>query len=370
MKPYSSVKNSPLKRLFTIISLLTLLLFLIAIIGYTYLFYIPIEPISINVGNSRVVGNTFLQPGTNTDNTILLEDGRYLGYAEYGDRTGFPILYFHGGQESRLSSAFMHTTAKEMGVRIISPDRPGIGLSSYQSGREFLDWPDDVKQLTEYLGLCQFSVFGLSGGAPHVLACLHSMPDRIVQATIVCGAAPYNYTGSMEGMWFPVRIFHWLASQENPNGLQKVIQMDFQDLMTKPEERIFQFQNYLPDPDKDIMNQYPEYGWGFIDGSQEAYAQGIDGVAQEWKLYVKDWGFELETIDHPINLWFGEEDIMAPQQRAIYLHDHLPQSNLHFLQNEGHFSLIRNHLAQILEELLLGASFNEKNLRSVDVNNE
>jgi hypothetical protein len=75
-----------------------------------------------------------------TDKTIVLSDSRILGYAEYGVSNGYPILYFHGGQESRLSSIFMDSTARKLNVRLISPDRPGIGLSTFQADRIFLDW--------------------------------------------------------------------------------------------------------------------------------------------------------------------------------------------------------------------------------------
>ena len=150
-----------------------------------------------------------------TDNTITLADGRVLGYAEYGDSQGFPVFYFHGGQESRLSSSFMDSTAFELGVRIIAPDRPGVGLSTFQENRTFQSWATDVDQLADSLQLERFSIFGLSGGAPHVLACLVRLSDRIENASIISGATPYNYKGTLKGMWFPVKIIHWFASFKN-----------------------------------------------------------------------------------------------------------------------------------------------------------
>lgn len=147
-----------------------------------------------------------------TDNMINLSDGRVLGYAEYGDSLGYPIFYFHGGQESRLSSKFMDSTAKKLNVRIISPDRPGVGISTFQESRQFLDWGNDIAQLADFLGLNKYSIFGLSGGAPHVLACIISDSLRIENASIVSGATPYDYKGTLKGMWFPVKLVHWFAS--------------------------------------------------------------------------------------------------------------------------------------------------------------
>jgi pimeloyl-ACP methyl ester carboxylesterase len=286
-----------------------------------------------------------------TDLTITLHDGRVLGYAEYGDPTGSPIFYFHGGQESRLSSLFMDSTAKELNIKLMSPDRPGIGLSTFQANRKFLDWGADIVQLADSLNINRYSIFGLSGGAPHVLACVYNDSSRIDHASIISGATPYNYKGTLKGMWIPVKLIHWFASMRKDKQLRKFIQNDFESLVNKPDKRMKQFQNFLPKPDKRLLTEKPEYGWEFINGSIESYRQGIDGVVQEWKLYVADWQIDLNKVQFPITLWYGAEDKMAPNNRAKYYKEVLPNSTLHLIDNEAHFSLIRNHIREILIDL-------------------
>lgn len=286
-----------------------------------------------------------------TEKTIELSDGRILGYAEYGDSLGYPVFYFHGGQESRLSSMFMDSTAQRLNIRLISPDRPGIGISTFQAKRQFLDWGDDITELANTLGLVTYSVFGLSGGAPHVLACLITEGSRIENASIIAGATPYDYQGTLKGMWFPVKLIHWFASRGNDKLLRKFIQNDFEGLVNKPEKRMKQFQKYLPAPDRILMINRPEYGREFIEGSKESYRQGIEVVVQEWQLYVSDWQMTLSSIDFPINLWYGSADKMAPFHRGHYYNNELPNAILKVINNEGHFSLIRNHLEEILIEL-------------------
>lgn len=287
-----------------------------------------------------------------TDKTIKLSDGRVLGYAEYGDSNGYSVFYFHGGQESRLSSKFMDSTANRLNIRIISPDRPGIGLSTFQANRRFLGWGNDIAQMAGLLEISRYSIFGLSGGAPHVLASICSDSSRIDNASIISGATPYNYKGTLKGMWFPVKLIHWLAGRSNDKLLRKFIQNDFEGLANKPEKRMKQFQKFLPKPDRTLMLNKPEYGREFIEGSIESYRQGIEGVVQEWKLYVSDWQMNLNTIYFPINLWYGSEDKMAPKYRGFYYRKELPNSMLKLVDNEGHFSLIRNHLEEILDDLI------------------
>lgn len=282
---------------------------------------------------------------------MTLSDGRTLGYAEYGNPEGFPVFYFHGGQESRLSSRFMDSTAKRLNIRLISPDRPGIGLSTFQENRQFLDWGHDVEQLADHLEIDKYSIFGLSGGAPHVLACLQHNSHRIENASIIAGATPYNYKGTLKGMWFPVKLIHWFANMKRDKQLRKFLQNDYESLKNHPDKRMKQFQKYLPKPDKKLMNNHPEYGLEFIDGSLESYTQGIDGVVQEWKLYVSDWQMDLKRMDYPVSLWYGVDDKMAPKHRGAYYEKQLPNATLKLIENEAHFSLIRNHLEPILEEL-------------------
>jgi hypothetical protein len=102
---------------------------------------------------------------------IQLDDGRRLGYAEYGDPKGKPMLYCHGLPASRLEAAFCDTAAKQLGIRIVAVDRPGYGLSDFQAQRLMSGWPDDVLQLTGILGIERFAVMGVSGGGPYALAC-------------------------------------------------------------------------------------------------------------------------------------------------------------------------------------------------------
>ena len=99
--------------------------------------------------------------------TVTLPDGRDLAYEEYGDPAGFPVLSFHGGLSSRLDAAPADAAARDGGVRLVAPDRPGMGLSTFQPGRRLVDWPADVTSLADALGLERFAVMGWSAGGPY-----------------------------------------------------------------------------------------------------------------------------------------------------------------------------------------------------------
>lgn len=125
-----------------------------------------------------------------TTNFITLSDGRRLYYAEHGDSKGKPLFFFHGWPGSRLRSSFYDSIAKKLHIRIISPDRPGYGLSDYQENRTLLDYPDDIVELADALRIKKFAVVGVSGGGPYTAVCAYKIPERITKAGIVVGAAP------------------------------------------------------------------------------------------------------------------------------------------------------------------------------------
>ncbi len=97
----------------------------------------------------------------NTENHVILPDRRKLAYAEYGKPDGYPVMYFHGTPSSRLEPAVIgDETWARLGLRVIAPDRPGMGGSDFQPRRGFSDWPKDVLALADTLGLGQFAGLG------------------------------------------------------------------------------------------------------------------------------------------------------------------------------------------------------------------
>jgi pimeloyl-ACP methyl ester carboxylesterase len=101
------------------------------------------------------------------DNTIKLHDGRNLDFSEYGKEDGISLLLFHGTPGSRIFNSFENATwIKKFGMHVITPERPGFGLSDPAPGRTIIDWASDVGELADYLGLDKFYVAGGSGGGP------------------------------------------------------------------------------------------------------------------------------------------------------------------------------------------------------------
>jgi pimeloyl-ACP methyl ester carboxylesterase len=124
--------------------------------------------------------------------TVTLRDGRTLGYREYGDPNGAPVVNCHGGTVCGLDVAPFADVARELGLRLVSPDRPGLVASSPAPGRTTADWSDDVEDLATALGLEQFGALGWSMGGQYALACAARLGGRVTQAVVIAGALPLD----------------------------------------------------------------------------------------------------------------------------------------------------------------------------------
>nr|WP_311529055.1 alpha/beta fold hydrolase [uncultured Ralstonia sp.] len=124
------------------------------------------------------------------DSQLTLPDGRRLAWSDTGDPDGLPVILMHAIAGSRHLRHPDDRILYEQGVRLIVPERPGIGDSDPLPGRRVRDWPKDVAALADHLGLQRFVVLGYSGaGTPYALATAQCLPDR-VRALFLVGAAP------------------------------------------------------------------------------------------------------------------------------------------------------------------------------------
>ena len=107
------------------------------------------------------------------DHVARLTDGRVIGYAQYGDPNGFPVVSAHGRLACRLDVRAAAPIADQAGIRLISPDRPGIGLSDPLPDRTILDWAHDIGELLDQIDVDRFAAMGWSMGGQYAAALGH-----------------------------------------------------------------------------------------------------------------------------------------------------------------------------------------------------
>src|ERR1700719_189738 len=138
--------------------------------------------------------------------SVNLRDGGRLAYAEYGSPNGTPVLFFHGWPSSRIMAELTENAAVELGVRIISPDRPGIYDSTSQPNRKLTDWPETFERLVDHLHIERFHILAISGGAPYAYAVGWKFPQRIRAIAVASGAPPITELQDRQGLLWLYRL--------------------------------------------------------------------------------------------------------------------------------------------------------------------
>ncbi len=285
-----------------------------------------------------------------TGKRVGLSDGRALGYAEYGDPNGAPVLYFHGTPSSRLERHPDERIARELGARVINVERPGYGLSDFQPGRRIVHWPADVAAFADALGLERFAVVGYSGGGPYAAACAYAIPQRLTAVALVSSLAPIISRAVTDGMLgldramlFLNRALPWTVQWALYGVAAGVFALG-------PQGSVRSLARVLPEPDRSII-QRPEMARMMTEAAKGAFACGSRGYAWDDRLFSRAWDFKPEEIAMPVQLWHGERDALVPQAMGRALAAAIPQCRAEFVPGAGHMLLFerwRDILAALL----------------------
>jgi pimeloyl-ACP methyl ester carboxylesterase len=269
---------------------------------------------------------------------VRLRDGRWLGYGESGEPNGVPVLFFHGFGTTRVICP-PDSTAAQLGVRLIAVDRPGLGLSTPLPGRRLVDWPRDVAEFADALGLDRFSIVGWSGGGPYALACGRMLGDRVVSIALVSGAAPLAKTTRTDYLrrfdrnavivagkapWV-VRIAMWHWGREQRRDAEAFFDKSVAEMCAA---------------DQEVLSE-PQLRSRMIANSRELYRQGGRGMYDEALILARPWGFDPTEIRVPVEIWHGARDEVVPFGMSAHLAESIPGAQLKVFPDEGHHLLYR-----------------------------
>ncbi|SDM27891.1 alpha/beta fold hydrolase [Allokutzneria albata] len=246
-------------------------------------------------------------------------DGRVLAVEEWGIPDGTPVVYAHGTPMSRLARYPDERLFTELGVRLVTYDRPGFGESTPDIGRRVVNAANDIAAIADALGLDRFPVFGVSGGGPHALAFAARHPDRVTRVATLAGTAPRDADG-----------LDWTAGMMDGNresaaaALLGRAAVESQ-LSTAPSEDL---RALLPQAEQEVLAQ-PEVMAMLSAAFSEALRPGLDGwIDDELALYGLPWGFDPATITSPVRLWHGDLDTVVPVSHSVWLSDRIPSAEL------------------------------------------
>lgn len=278
-----------------------------------------------------------------------------LVFDEYGDPCGEPVLFCHGWPSSRTMAELTDAAARNLGLRIISPDRPGIRDSSFIAERKLTDWPAIAAALMTETGAEHFRILGVSGGAPYAYATGWALPERVSAIAIVSGAPPIAELADAKGL-LPVYRRLLFLYRRAPELLRIFFRVARPLASIRPALQLRPFfLKLLPPGDAEALRDKASFEACF-ESARRAWRGSAAGVMTDAEIYATPWGFPLEEVSVPVCLWHGRKDRSFSFSLAEEVAQRLPRADLRIIESAGHYSLPIRHMPEILADLkTLGA---------------
>jgi len=273
--------------------------------------------------------------------------GRAVTVYEYGDPDGSPIVALHGTPSCGAGFAWADAAARARGLRIVAPDRPGIGRSDPVAMTAVAEYAAELEGLVDALEISRFVVLGYSGGAPYALAVAHGLASRVDAAVVVAGAGEIGEWASLKDLARSDRQLTRLALH-TPAVARVVLRIGDVGARAAPRLSLRSVATEMPASDRRVLADFasPEAA---LEMFTAALAHRAAGVVTDYALLARPWGVPLGEITVPVRCWHGSGDTLVPLAHSEALCERLGNAQLTTWPGEGHLALIP-HIGELLDD--------------------
>lgn len=279
-----------------------------------------------------------------TTERLALRDGRKVQLEKYGDPSGIPTLWFHGAFSSRLEGGFLDAPARELGLRLLSFDRPGAGGSDPLPGRTVTGYAADVLEVLDALNIKQAAVGGLSNGGMYAMAVASVIPDRVLRAVPVNSSTPVADKAARSALSRRARMSYTYLERKASQVATRLAEPATPSRFAAALAR-------RVNPDAHLFDD-PITAAVWTANTGEVLRQPDSGyISIEVSLAAARWGFDHRAVTVPVCLVSGEKD--AGLGYAQIWAQELPQGRLVTVPG-GHMGMLAPAVARRVAELLAG----------------
>lgn len=261
------------------------------------------------------------------------------------------VISAHGGLVSGWDAAGYHDAATERGIRLLSPDRPGVGGSTAQPGRTILGWArEDVAAVLDDAGADSAVALGWSAGGQYALAAASALPHRISGAVVIAGALPLDDPENLSALNRMDRRLITL-SRRVPATARTYFHVMRRMVRRRPEQVERMTARTLGAADAAIVHEAAEW---YDRCMLEAMTQ-LDGAVEEYRVFAQPWGFAPADIAVAVTVFQGGADQLIRPEWGVRLADSLPAGTLREFPEDGHFVGIA-HPDDVMDAVLAHSS--------------
>ncbi len=258
------------------------------------------------------------------------------------------ILFFHGFPGSSAQAELFSPHLASLDLDVLCVDRPGYNQTQSKDSEQLMLNTRIHRELLMQLGWSQCEFVAVSGGTPFLFSLVGKHPELATHVTVVSGLAPIfsapfaNILGwkTLAGL----RALPYIPGSLISGALTHATS-------GKKNERLKLLRHFLPTskPDELIM-QDEGVQLALNLGLKEAFLQNGHGPKRDAVAYQSNWKVNLGSFQGPVQIWHGSEDLILPPKIGEAMAGLLPQSKLHMIEGEGHYSLIIRRIADILQK--------------------
>ncbi|ABS63649.1 alpha/beta hydrolase fold [Parvibaculum lavamentivorans DS-1] len=278
---------------------------------------------------------------------VTLPDGRIIALRDLGRPDGMPVVILHPLVQSSLMRPREAVIAGDCGVRLISVERPGIGLSTPDPDCSYVSFAHDLGHVADALGLARFAVLGWASGAPFALAAGSVLGERVTRVALATPRLTFRAdlapVSSMHQFFGGLRRHTWL------------FEAVFSIMRAKRSRRLFRpmIRNFLEnsEPDRLVFEADTSLLDCFTDSFVEALDKTHKGLVGELNFYAKETPVDVSGLARPVLVWHGLRDEMNKAEDVQRMLRNMPVEAFHPMPDDGHMVLF-THFRDVLTSLL------------------
>lgn len=275
---------------------------------------------------------------------LTVDGGRQLEYFSIGPEDGYPVFFFDALAGNSIDSLGhpdrYRPTLNRLGMRLITPCRPGGFRSDFRPLGSLRDYATDVTAICDHIGKHKISLLSYSYGSNAALGVAHALPDMVERVTV----ASVSYTNYVNADWRNRDMFFQVTNvigRRWPALLKRLIPFLARSVI----------QNVHPFAERMLANAQCDHERMILGDHRirartsamvaERTANGFDGVIEEYRLNAQPYDFDVREITASMTLFHGECDVHNPLMGAKMLAQDAPNATLHVLPDMGHHLLFK-----------------------------
>lgn len=263
-----------------------------------------------------------------------LADGRALSWRDYGARDGKPVLIVHQGLGGSLYPRGTDALARDLGLRLIVPARPGVGTSDPRPRYSYEGVAEDMIELLDSLGVDRLQIGGVLDGAPYALAAAGQLGTRLERLIMANPRPPGWRTSVSRDLAHPLLQFRrklatnpWLADIVYPMMRMRLTPQGIEKFVTV---------GAAAPVDEAYLASHPDLMSYMVEYVTDGFKPSARGMVDSTKCAARSPPVDLSIITAPMTVWLGAEDPMLTEEEArAWLGERL--DTLRLFPNAGNF---------------------------------